>query len=186
MRYVALFVFVLAAPRGAQEPVLPPGGPDMSPAEIQKLFDGYLIVQAQEALALSEQQFAQFLPRLDHAAGHAPAEPAGAHSPDQRAAAAHATNERTRRGRCGRRRPLKERLSALQELEARSAAEMRKAYNAIDEVLDVPQQARFRVFEEPIERKKLDLVMRARQQQQNRPQSQSRAAKAPATRTIDE
>ena len=32
---------------------------------------------------------------------------------------------------------IKERLTALQELESRSAAELRKAYNALDEVLDV-------------------------------------------------
>jgi len=41
---------------------------------------------------------------------------------------------------------------------------MRKAYNALDEVLDVRQQARFRVFEEQIERRKIELLMRARQQ----------------------
>ena len=59
---------------------------------------------------------------------------------------------------------IKERLTALQELESRNAAEMRKAYNALDEVLDVRQQARFRVFEEQIERRKIELLMRARQQ----------------------
>ena len=65
---------------------------------------------------------------------------------------------------------IKERLTALQELESRTAAEMRKAYNALDEVLDVRQQARFRVFEEQIERRKIELLMRARQQ--NRPNQQ--------------
>ena len=45
---------------------------------------------------------------------------------------------------------------------------MRKAYNTLDEVLDVRQQARFRVFEEQIERKKLELLLRARQNP-NRP-----------------
>ena len=33
----------------------------------------------------------------------------------------------------------------------------------LDEVLDVRQQARFRIFEETIERRKLDLVLRARE-----------------------
>ena len=47
---------------------------------------------------------------------------------------------------------------------------MRKAYNALDEVLEVRQQARFRVFEEQIERRKIELLMRARQQ--NRPNQQ--------------
>jgi len=45
----------------------------------------------------------------------------------------------------------------------RSAAELRRAYDALDEVLDVRQQARFRTFEEMLERRKLDLLMRARQ-----------------------
>jgi hypothetical protein len=58
---------------------------------------------------------------------------------------------------------IKERLTALQELESRNAAELRRAYAQIDEVLDVRQQARFRVLEEQLERRKLELLMRARQ-----------------------
>ena len=70
--------------------------------------------------------------------------------------------------------------TALQELESRTAAEMRKAYNALDEVLDVRQQARFRVFEEQIERRKIELLMRARQQ--NRQNQQGPNAKPPIRR----
>ena len=40
---------------------------------------------------------------------------------------------------------------------------MRQAYDALDEVLDVRQQARFRIFEEKIERRKLDLLVRAQE-----------------------
>ena len=36
---------------------------------------------------------------------------------------------------------------------------MRRAYDAVDEVLDARQQARFRIFEERIERRKLDLLI---------------------------
>jgi len=61
---------------------------------------------------------------------------------------------------------IKERLNALQELEARSAADLKKAYDAIDQLLDIRQQAKFRVFEELMERRKLELVMRARQRKQ--------------------
>ena len=57
---------------------------------------------------------------------------------------------------------------------------MRKAYNALDEVLDIRQQARFRVFEEQIERRKIELLMRARQQ--NRPNNQQGPNAAPAAR----
>ncbi len=58
---------------------------------------------------------------------------------------------------------IRERLTALQELESRGAAENRKAYTELDALLDPRQQARFRVFEEQIERRKLELMLRARQ-----------------------
>jgi hypothetical protein len=49
----------------------------------------------------------------------------------------------------------------LREQDDRAAVELRQAYDAVDEVLDIRQQARFRIFEEMIERRKLDLLMRA-------------------------
>ena len=64
---------------------------------------------------------------------------------------------------------IKEQLNALQELEARAASDLKKAYEAIDQVLDIRQQGKFRVFEEQMERRKLELVMRARQGKQPRP-----------------
>ena len=51
-------------------------------------------------------------------------------------------------------------------LDARSAADIKKAYDAIDQILDLRQQAKFRVFEENMERRKLELVTRARQANQ--------------------
>jgi Spy/CpxP family protein refolding chaperone len=65
---------------------------------------------------------------------------------------------------------LKERMKELQDLETRSAADVKKAYDAIDQVLDVRQQAKFRVFEEAMEHRKLELVTRARRA--NRPKNQ--------------
>ena len=132
---------------------------DLRPGEIQRLFDAMLLADAQQALALSDHQYPEFITRL------------------------RALQE-TRRGSLARRvkimaelqrlsspratappddNALKDRLSALQELESRSAAELRRAYNEIDEVLDLRQQARFRVLEEQVERRKLELLMRARQ-----------------------
>ena len=58
---------------------------------------------------------------------------------------------------------IRDRLKALRDHDDRAAVELRRAYDALDEVLDVRQQARFRMFEEMIERRKLDLLMRARQ-----------------------
>jgi Spy/CpxP family protein refolding chaperone len=62
---------------------------------------------------------------------------------------------------------MRDRLKALDDLDARAASELVKAYEAINQVLDIYQQAKFRVFEENMENRKLALVMRARQA--NRP-----------------
>jgi hypothetical protein len=141
------------------------GPPAMTPAQVQQLFDAMLVMQAQEALSLNEQQYAQFLTRV-----RVLQETRRRHLQQRN----RLINELQRLTNPRNPPPnvteteVKQRLDALQELEARTAAELRKAYSAIDEVLDVRQQARFRVFEEQIERRKLELVARARQQNQNR------------------
>jgi hypothetical protein len=55
-------------------------------------------------------------------------------------------------------------LKELDDFSARSTDEIRTAYDAIDQSLTLRQRARFRIFEEMMERRKLDLVSRARQQ----------------------
>jgi len=140
---------------------------EMTPGEIQKLFDAYLVMEAQQALTLTDQQYPQFLARLKTLQ-------------DTRRRNQQERNQmmgqlqritNPRQPARGDDAQIKQILGALQDLESRNAAEMRKAYNALDEVLDVRQQARFRVFEEQIERRKIELLMRARQQnrQNNQP-----------------
>jgi hypothetical protein len=166
---------VALAEAGQEQPQGPPpgGGPlagldngNMTPAEIQKLFDAYLLMEAQQALDLTDQQYPQFLARLRTL------QDTRRRNQQERiqlmGALQRLTNPRV--AARGNEAEIKSRLTALQELEARTAAEMRRAYNALDEVLDVRQQARFRVFEEQIERRKIELLMRARQQ--NRPNQQ--------------
>ncbi len=144
---------------GQQAPAPPPGGdetPNVSPLEIQRMFDAYALVQAQDRLKLSDEQFPQFLARFK------------------------ALQEVRRRLQIERMRALRElnrlsqtekvedsafkdQLRVLQEIESRTSAEVRKAYDSIDQVLDVRQQANFRLFEEMMERRKIELVTRARQ-----------------------
>jgi hypothetical protein len=57
---------------------------------------------------------------------------------------------------------VKERMAALLEIDVRSGDDVRKAYEGIDQVLDLRQRARFRVFEDQVERRKIDLLLRAR------------------------
>jgi hypothetical protein len=169
LRLVVCVILVVAGSSQllAQAPRGEPGDapPAMTPAHVQQLFDAMLVMQAQEALSLSEQQYAQFLTRVrvlqDIRRRHL----------QQRNRLINElqrlTNPRNPPPNVSE-AEIKQRLEALQELEARTAAELRKAYSAIDEVLDLQQQARFRVFEEQLERRKLELVARARQQNQNR------------------
>jgi hypothetical protein len=62
---------------------------------------------------------------------------------------------------------LRERLEALARVEATAQADIAKAAAAIDELLDVRQRARFRVLEQQLELRKLELVGRARQRLRN-------------------
>ena len=136
-----------------------PGGPlaeeGVSPAEIQRLFDAYVIMQAQSELQLSDVQFPRFLTRVK------------------------TLQEVRRRGQAERGRILQElrrlsqtpgqddalriQLKTLSDLETRISTDIRQAADGVDQVLDLRQQARFRLFEEQMERRKLDLMMRARQ-----------------------
>ena len=125
-------------------------------AELQRLFDAYVIMQSQDALQLDDVQFGQFLPKLkalqDTRRRNEQARHQLVTELARLTAPAGTTDEAT----------LKEKLRALQELEGRAAAEMRRAYDTVDQLLDVRRQARFRVFEQNMERRKFQLMLRAR------------------------
>ena len=131
----------------------------MSAAEVIRILDDYALVQAQEALKLSDAQYTSFVARLRKLQ-------------ELRRRSQQARNqiliELRRLSGPQAAVPIDEaavtgRLTALRTHDDRAAAELRAAYDALDEVLDVRQQARFRLFEEQLERRKLDLIMRARQ-----------------------
>jgi hypothetical protein len=135
------------------------GGDQMSAAELIRTLDSYALIQAQETLQLSDTQYSGFVTRL------------------KRLQELRRRNQQARnqilqelRRLAGPQAPLpvnaalvSERLKALRAHDDKAAAELRAAYDALDEVLDPRQQARFRLFEEQLERRKLDLIMRARQ-----------------------
>lgn len=130
--------------------------PAVTPSEIQRMFDAYALVQAQEQLMLADDQYTQFLPRfkaLQEVRRRSQMERNRIIQELRRLSGEARTDEGA----------IKERIKALQDLDARTPADARKAIDAIDQVLDVRQQARFRAFEELMERRKIDLVTRARQ-----------------------
>jgi Spy/CpxP family protein refolding chaperone len=155
----------LAAQGGRQGQRAGAGGEDgsVSPAEIQRMFDAYALMQAQEQLKISEDQFSQFLTR------YKALQDVRRRNLQERTRLVNEMRRLLNRGQAAE-TELKERLNALQELETRLPADVKKAYDAIDQVLDLQQQAKFRVFEENMERRKLELVTRARQANRQKPQ----------------
>jgi Spy/CpxP family protein refolding chaperone len=159
-----LVVFALAGSMSAQVArpraggAAPPAAPTdaVSPAEVQRMFDAYALMQAQEQLNIADDQFSAFLTRfkaLQDVRRRTLQERARVINEMRRILNQAPPDEGM----------IRERLRTLQDINTRGADEEKKAYEAIDQVLDLRQQARFRVFEEVMERRKLELVARARQ-----------------------
>jgi hypothetical protein len=150
-------------PRGAgrqQRPGLrqglPPIGPNMNMQEVQKWLDTWALIEAEKVLQLSQEQYPNFVARLTR------------------------LHNLRRRLQMERRRafaeiaplvqgegPFKDdeiaaRLKGLDEINQRGQDEIRKVYTEIDAMLSPAQRARFRLFEEQIERRKVDLLMKVR------------------------
>jgi hypothetical protein len=181
---VAVLCFSFAAPGTAQAPAQrqqpaqqgtpapadqpPAAAPDaLSDAELMAALDAYALVQAQQQLSIPDDKYNAFAARL------------------KRVQDVRRRNQRMRfrlvqelRKLAGPRAnppgddtAIRAALNALRDHDDRSAAELRQAYDALDQVLDARQQARFRLFEEQIEQRKLELLVRAkeRSRQDRRP-----------------
>ena len=145
-----------APPRTAPRGGLRPGGPGAAtPADqlqVQRLLDAWALVQAREQLLLTDEQFPGFVARLTKL---------------------HNTRRRMameRRQLLGELRMLLNqspvakddvlttKLHALDELTKRGADETRQATLEIDGVLTPWQRGRYRMFEELVERKKIEML----------------------------
>jgi Spy/CpxP family protein refolding chaperone len=156
---------LLAAQRGRGRGPLPGSAdaadaPGVSPAEIQRMFDSYALMQAQEQLKISDERFPQFLARFKAL------QDTRRKNLQERFRIVQELRRLSNDAQSDEAQ-MKDRLKALDDFDARSQAETTKAYDAINQVLDIRQQTKFRVFEENMERRKLELVTRARQA--NRP-----------------
>jgi len=164
---VLLSASLAAAQDSLQNPPPQPRRPaagDLSPGEVQRLFDAYALVQAQAALELTDAQHAKFV------------------------SAMKTLQETRRRNQQERMRMLRElarmagpnapagdergitaAIATLKQQDARAALELQKAYDVVDEALTLRQRARFRLFEEQMERRKIELLLRARQPRRENP-----------------
>jgi len=131
-------------------------GQALTPVELERWLDSYVLVQAQDALKISDAQFPRFLQRLN-----------ALQATRRRNAAARrqmlATMAKQLKAVPADEAGLREQLKALRELDLRAADELRRASDALDEVLEPVQQARFRLFEQQVERRQIELLMKARE-----------------------
>lgn len=130
--------------------------PGVTPAQIQRMFDAWALVQAQEALKLEDQKYLPFLARykaLQDVRRQSQNERNRLHVELRRLVNDAASDENQ----------IKERLKSLLDAEAREQTEIRKAYDGVDAVLEIRQQAKFRLFEEQMERLKIEMITKARQ-----------------------
>ncbi|MSO56186.1 MAG: hypothetical protein EXQ55_04590 [Acidobacteria bacterium] len=169
---VLLFSGIAAAASAQGQSGGPPQNePVTAPAEMQKLLDGYAIIQGQEFLSLTDSQFTQFLPKFRAL------QEARRRNEMDRLRLVQELNRITnpRGGGSFGDNDIRDRLRTLRELEVRAVGDLQKARDAIDQTLDLRQQARFRVFEEQIEQRKLQLLMQVRQANRaNRPPARPR------------
>ena len=134
-----------------------PGG--ITPREIQAQFDAYVIAQAETALRISEEQYPQFVRRVRAL------QAARRQARIGRNRLLAQINQLLRAGDSADEARLTAATRAVDEHERSTLTEVQKAYAAIDEVLTPWQRARFRVIEDQLEQKKVEMLMRARQGQ---------------------
>jgi hypothetical protein len=125
-------------------------------ADLTTILDAYAIVQAQNALQLNDEQYGRFVARLNRLQ-------------DTRRRNLQARNRMMQELRKLANDPatdetiIRDRLKTLRDHEDQAAEALRGEYDALYEVLDPRQQVRFRVFENGLEQRKLDLLIRARE-----------------------
>lgn len=170
---ISIFALVLAAgasagatqPPAAPQPPAAGQRPDanaITPGQIQRWFDAFTLLQAQDALGLNDAQYFRFVARLkalqEAQQRHQQARAQILNELRKLTNPQTGTNDEVQ---------LAARMKELRDENDRAAGDLRKASEGIDEVLDVRQQARFRIFEERMEQQKLELLMRARQNARN-------------------
>jgi Spy/CpxP family protein refolding chaperone len=139
--------------RKANQPVVGPNAArGLGPLEIQDQMDGYALVQGQTVLQLTDEQTPNFVAR------YVTLQRLRRRYNQERNRMMREMRPLLQNAGAGNEEALVERLKALDDLNVRSVDEIRKAHTNLDAVLNPVQRARFRFFEEELERKKIELL----------------------------
>lgn len=131
--------------------------PPLSNAQVLGMLDAYAIVEAQTFLQIADDQYGQFVARLKRLQDTRRRQMQARNRILQELRRLTAPDVNTEDA------VLRERIQALRALEEQAAQALRREYDAVDELLSPRQQARFRILEERMELRKLDILMRARE-----------------------
>jgi Spy/CpxP family protein refolding chaperone len=145
-------------PSPGQPPGVPPGTPEtITPGEFNRMFEAYALLQAQNQLKLSDEQYADFIVRLR-----------GLQNVRRQHQQSRNRLIQDLRRLTSPQNPnvdeaaIRTALDALSREDASAHEAITRAVAQVDEVLDVRQRARFRLLEEQLERWKVDLLSRVR------------------------
>ena len=112
----------------AQDQVPPP----MALGEIQKLLDGYAIVQAQDYLGMTDAQFGPFLPKLRAL------QDVRRRNEQERMRLLMELRRLTNPRAQAQESDIRDRVRLLRELQSRSVSDVQRAYDSIDQSLERP------------------------------------------------
>src|SRR5204862_1461333 len=104
--------------------------PAVTPNEIQRMFDAYALVQAQDQLHLNDDQYARFLVRFKSL------QEVRRRSLQEHTRLVAELRRLLMQGQSDEAQ-LKERMQELQEVDSRAVADAKKTYDGLDPVLDV-------------------------------------------------
>jgi len=130
---------------------MPPAGPG-NPQQVEQFLDTYALVQAQEQLQLTDEQFTTFAPRLTRL--HIVRRRVG----NQRRQLLGELRVLLGQSPAAGDEVIMAKVRALDDFTRRGGEEIQKASVEVDGALTAWQRGRFRLFEEQLERKKIDLL----------------------------
>ena len=131
---------------------LPPIAPNMNQQQLQAYIDTYAVVQAERDLQLTADQYPTFVGRLRRMQDIRRRQ-----QMDKRKLLGE-MNGLLQGGESGRDEAILAHVKALDDLSQRTAAELQKAYQELDSGLTPWQRGRYRMFEEQLERRKIELL----------------------------
>lgn len=137
---------------------------NLTPAELNRLFEAYAVLQAQSMLRLTDDQYADFIMRL-----RALQNVRRRHQQARQRLVQDLRKLTNPQNLTPDEAAIKTTMETLTRADATAYEEIRQATEQVDELLDIRQRARFRVFEDNLERWKLDLLSRVRRPARNKP-----------------